>query len=397
MPDFVPEPTMNVDAAKHASRIELVSSDSHLAATIDQLSRVSRVAVDIESNGFFRYPERVCLVQLAAADSAFLVDPLSIEDMSALGVLFGDPSIEKIFHAGDYDVRSIKRDWGFKINNLFDTSIAAAFVGSKRLGLQSLVEEYIGVKLTKDTKLQRSDWTNRPLKPAALKYAANDVLYLIRVREALSMRLNEMGRHTWANEEFARLEHARFNENSDKHAFLSVKGSRDLDGRGLAVLRSLHEFREREARRVDRPLFKVIQDSVLIQLASKPSTNLSTVKGLSRRYRSKPGVRRLIAAINEGRRSDPLALPSSRNRHERTDHVERKAIQLRLRRLKEWRRELGRGLGMEPSLLWPTVSLQRIARNPNELGLEFTSPEVRIWQRSEFGASLKQFLDSIGD
>ena len=127
---------------KNMCRIELVNSASRLAETLNQLSGFTRVAVDIESNGFFRYPERVCLVQLASAEAAYLIDPLVIDDIGPLGELFSDRSVEKVFHAADYDVRSIHRDWGFRINNLFDTSIAAAFVGSKRLGLQAVVEEH---------------------------------------------------------------------------------------------------------------------------------------------------------------------------------------------------------------------------------------------------------------
>ena len=377
------------------SVFEFVSENSRLAEIVDMISSGTQVAVDIESNGFFRYPERVCLVQLATPETAFLVDPLAITDVSPLGDLFSDRSIEKIFHAADYDVRSIYRDWGFRVNNLFDTSIAAAFVGSTSLGLQAVVEEHAGVKLTKNAKLQRSDWTIRPLTKEALTYAADDVLHLAGVRDVLSNRLNELGRRAWVDEEFARLENARFSPNGGEHAFISVKGSRDLDGRELAILHSLCKFREREARRIDRPLFKVVQDSALIQLASEPETNLSRVKGLSRRYSRKPGSRRLRAAINEGRRSDPLSMPTPKSRFERSSPDEGKRITARLRRLKKWRRDLGLRYGLDPSLLWPTVSLQRMARDSNELGIEFASSEVRTWQRSEFGQSLNRELESI--
>ena len=251
------------------SQIELVSVESQLAEVVERISRAPRVAVDIESNGFFRYHERVCLVQLASAETAFLVDPLAIEDMRPLGDLLGDRSVEKVFHAADYDLRSLDRDWGFRVNNLFDTGIAAAFVDSKQLGLQSVVEEHAGVELAKHRKLQRSDWTLRPLSPEALKYAADDVLHLLQVREALSARLKELSRLAWAEEEFARLENVRHTPPDRELAFLSIKGSRDLDGRGLAVLRSLFQFREQEASRLDRPFFKVIPDSALVKLSSR--------------------------------------------------------------------------------------------------------------------------------
>ena len=148
----------------------------------------------------------------------------------------------------DYDLRSLDRDWGFRVNNLFDTSIAAAFAGSEQLGLQSVVEEHAGVELVKDRKLQRSDWTMRPLSPEALTYSADDVLHLLKVRESLSARLETLSRLSWAEEEFARMENVRHTPPERELAFLSIKGSRDLDGRGLAILRSLYQFREQEAK-----------------------------------------------------------------------------------------------------------------------------------------------------
>ena len=174
--------------------IEMVSTASRLAEVVDVLLQAPRVAVDLESNGFFRYHECVCLVQLSAGETAFLVDPLAIDDMGPLGVLLGDRSVEKVFHAADYDIRSLDRDWGFRVVGLFDTGIAAAFVGSSQLGLQSVVEQQIGLVLAKPRKLQRSDWTRRPLEPEALRYAADDVLHLQQVREALSARLQELSR-----------------------------------------------------------------------------------------------------------------------------------------------------------------------------------------------------------
>ena len=227
-------------------------------------------------------------MQLASAETAFLIDPLAIDDVRPLSDLLGNRSVEKVLHASDYDIRSFDRDWGFRVRNLFDTATAAAFVGSKKVGLQSVVEEYAGVEVAKSRKLQRSDWTLRPLSPEAITYAANDVLHLLAVREALSARLEELSRLEWVREEFARLEQVRHTPSDRESAFLSAKGSSDLDGRGLAVLRALFQFREREASRRDRPCFKVIPDFALVKLSSEPTANLSTVKGLGRFGRPRP-------------------------------------------------------------------------------------------------------------
>ena len=376
------------------SRIELVDTGSRLSEVVDSISRAPRVAVDIESNGFFRYHERVCLVQIAAYETAFLVDPLAIEDIQPLGDLLGDQSVEKVFHGADYDLRSLDRDWGFRVNNLFDTGIAAAFVGSTRLGLQSVVQERLGIELAKPKELQRSDWTMRPLTPEALAYAADDVLYLSRVREALALQLKELSRLEWAEEEFSRLENVKHTPADRESAFLAVKGSQGLDGRGLAILRSLFQFREREASRLDRSRFRVMPDSALVQVASEPTADLSTVKGLGQFGRS-PASKGLRAAIDQGLAAPHVTRPKPIRNEGALDPEERERVMLHLRVLKTWRGLLGRELQMDPSLLWPTVSLERLARRPDDLDPEFVSPEVRSWQRREFGDALRRTLATL--
>ena len=376
------------------SQFELVNTETRLAEVVSRMSRVPRVAVDVESNGFFRYHERVCLVQLAADETAFLVDPLAIGDVRPLGQLLSDQAVEKVLHAAGNDVRSLDRDWGFRVNNLFDTSIAAAFVGSTQLGLQSVLQEHMGLELAKLRKLQLSDWTIRPLSPEALKYAADDVLHLPGLRDVLAGQLKRLSRQEWAKEEFTRLENVRHTPSDRELAFLAIKGSRDLDGRGLAVLRSLFQFRERAARRLDRPPFKVIPDSALVQLSSDSSSNLTTVKGLGR-FGRPPASRGLKAAIEEGLRARLVTRPKRTWNENILSPTERREVEIRLRGLKTWRSQMGQELRLDPGLLWPAVSLERLARSPDSLEAELVSPEVRRWQKREFGGALRGVLATL--
>ncbi len=376
------------------SQIEFVNETPRLVEVIDLLRCAPQVAIDLESNGFFRYRERVCLVQLASDRAGFLVDPLAIKDVEPLGDLLRDKSVEKVFHAAHYDLQSLDRDWGFRVENLFDTSIAAKLVGSAQLGLQPLVEQYAGVKLVKSRKLQRSDWTKRPLSPAAKTYAINDVLYLRQVRDALSVRLEELSRWEWAREEFERLAVVRHTPVNREATFLSVKGSHDLDGRGRAVLRALFQWREGEARRLDRPVFKVLSDKVLLELASNPATDNSSLKKLGW-FGRPPANKRIKAAIKKGLRSELVTSPK-RTRASNTQSPEELArIDSRLRKLKAWRSALGTELGLEASVLWPRVSLERLSRDPTSLNSECNRPEVRSWQMREFGESLESVLASL--
>ena len=376
------------------NNIELVETETHLAKVIDRALGAPRVAVDIESNGFFRYMERVCLVQLAVAETAYLVDTVAIKDVQPLGSLLRDRSVEKIFHAAQNDIPSLHRDWGFRVVNVFDTQIAAKFVGEERDGLESVAKKFAGVDLAKPRKIQRSDWSKRPLSPRALEYAANDVLHLSKVRDSLSSRLHGLSRFEWVKEEFARLEGIEHTPKDQRLTFLSIKGSQKLDGRGLAILRSLAEFREREARRIDRPLFMVMQNSVLVEIASAPESDLSRVKGIGR-YARNPGIRRLKSAIRKGQRSKPVERPPRKRSELPRSRDERERADARYETLRRWRNQLGQDLGLSPGLLWPKASLTRLAWNPGDLQSEFARPEVRDWQEREFGSALSKVLESL--
>ena len=352
----------------------------------------SRVALDIESNGFHRYPERVCLVQLAIGDNVFLIDPLAFENIAPLGELMASPSVEKIFHAADYDIRSLDRDWHFRVTPLFDTSIAAAFTGHRSLGLASLLKERLDVDILKSKRLQRADWTNRPISAEMQEYAASDVRYLHQFASILRERLEELGRTGWVREECERLASVKYVPTDFDAAFLTVKGSRELNGRELAILRSLHGFREREARNRDRPPFKIFSDAAMVTLAASHDCDLSEVKGLGRYAygRRASGVRR---AIREGLDVEPVRRPRNKRKdHPRLGAGERKIARERLRRLKQWRLDLALTLDLDPGLLWPARSLERISANPCHIESEVHDSSVRRWQRQGFAASLSAFV-----
>ena len=371
----------------------MLTGSHELAALANRLATEPRVAFDLEANGFFSYPERVCLIQVGFDGVAFLVDPLSIDDMGPLGKILADPKIEKILHSADYDVRSLDRDWGFRIDRLFDTSIAAAFVGMERLGLGTVALELLGVELPKSKRLQRANWGLRPLTEEAANYAAGDVLHLMALRDVLGKRLAEKGRTEWVAEECARLAEVRFNTPDPALAFLSVKGSKGLDGKALAVLRSLHAHREREALRRDVPPFKVVSDAVLAALAEDPAQELAKVKGIGPYGRG--GLARDVKnALAEGLHAPPVKRPP-RAAGVRMTAAHRARAKDRLTRLKAWRTEHGKALELDPALLWPAASLERLSRDNSNLDEELKSPEVRRWQAREFGEPLRKLLADI--
>ncbi len=364
---------------------ERVTTRARLEEVVESAQRQPRVAVDLESNNFHRYPDRVCLVQLATPGAVYIIDPLSIEDIAPLGELLADAAVEKVFHSANSDLRLLDRDWKFPVRGLFDTSVAAALVGSERLGLAAVLAEYLGIEIDKNKKLQRADWSLRPLTGALLRYAALDVLHLERLATLLYQRLDELGRTEWVEEECRRLEAIRYVAPDAEWRFLSVKGSRDLDGRGLAVLRSLHAFRETEAVRCDRPPFRIFSDTAMVELAAGPHSDLARVKGLGRygRGRLSSGVRH---AIQVGLRAGPVRRPRKRTAAFRENRT-------RLRLLKDWRAGEANRLNLSPFLLWPTASLARLSTTWTDgLDDEMESKDVRRWQRQELGEALWTFM-----
>ena len=164
---------------------EVIDTPARLASLVETLLQEPCIALDSESNSFHRYPERVCLVQIATRTDAWMIDPLAFEDVTSFGRLLADKGVEKVIHAADNDVRSFDREWGFRVGNVYDTSIAGRFTGMRRSGLDTVLLEGLGVTIKKSKNLQRADWTVRPLSAEAMAYAVDDVTHLIdRVRLA---------------------------------------------------------------------------------------------------------------------------------------------------------------------------------------------------------------------
>ncbi len=297
-----------------------------------------------------------------------------------------DVSIKKVVQAADYDVRSLDRHCGLPIHNLFDTSIAAHFTGITQLGLAALTRDLLGITINKSKRLQRADWGQRPLSAEALEYAATDVRHLLALREILDQRLRALGRVAWVAEECARIEEVRYTAPNLETAYLSAKGTKDLDGRGLAVLQSLFLFREEEARRQHRPPFFVLPDATLVFLATSPGTALSEVPGLGQ-----TGLKRFGQGLQQALHNGTTA-PLIRRPHPiRVKRASEEQI-LRLSYLKEWRTSLGSSLSLDPSLLWPLTSLERLAKAPDTLNVELASDSIRHWQRDVVAFSLQTCL-----
>ena len=244
-----------------------VNTADRLAELVGRLTGTAEIAVDTEGDSLHHYPARLSLVQLAApGGGAWLVDPLAVDDLGPLRQVFGDPRTTTVLHAGDNDLVDLKRRHGLLFARVFDTSVAARFLGAPALGLDVLLSTYLVIDLPPSR--QKDDWSERPLSEAQLRYAVGDVEYLLPLKARLVEELTRVGRLAWVEEECAALAAQLVAERTtDPAAYAGLKGARELSPRALAILRELYELREALARRLDRPPFKVFNDEVLVRLA----------------------------------------------------------------------------------------------------------------------------------
>ena len=262
----------------------LIDTDDAFCRLLERLEREPALAVDTESNSFHAYFEKVCLIQLSTEEADDAVDPLRV-DVRPLGKLFADPAVEIVFHAADFDIRGLKRDYGMKFTRLFDTMLAAKLLGYPQMSLAALVRRHFGTTLKKEH--QRSDWGKRPLSAAQLEYAYKDTRFLLALREVLRGELERTGRAAEAERVFKRQvacepRKKRF----DKEGFRRLRGFAALDAAQRELVCALYLLREERARTVDRPPFKVFGDEAIIELARlrpRGEDELLRVRGIGAR------------------------------------------------------------------------------------------------------------------
>jgi len=277
-------------ALDHLPPAQYIDDDHRLQDIVPLLAREPLLAIDTESNSLHAYRERVCLIQISTRDADYIIDPLTIGDLSSLGPIFANSRVEKIFHAAEYDLMCLKRDFNFSIRNLFDTMVAARVCSYRAVGLGALLKEFLDIHV--DKSHQRDDWGQRPLAASSLRYAQMDTHYLPTLRDHLKARLAEMNREPEAYELFDELCGVRMaNNHFNPEGYWRLALPNNLNTRQAAILRELYLWRDQLAERRDVPPFKVLSDKTLIALAKQSPDSprdLNSIHGMSdgniRRY-----------------------------------------------------------------------------------------------------------------
>lgn len=386
-PEGAGKVTMDSNVGKQP---EMIVTEAGLARLAGRLSGERVLAFDLEADSLHHYREKVCLIQIATSREVYLVDPLAVPDVSPLGPILENPAIRKVFHGADYDIRSLHRDFGIEVHNLFDTMIACQFLGEKEVGLAAALKKRFGVEL--DKRYQKADWSRRPLEPGMIEYAAADTSLLVSLYRQLEGELKALGRLSWVEEESELLSEVRAADRDGEPFYCRFKGSGRMDPRSLAVLEELLVYRDGRARLSDRPPFKVLPNETLRILAEKKPRkpqDLNGIPGLTPRSVERHG-REILKAVAVACDLPEELLP----RICRPPRPEKDPLrEARLKRLKLWRESKSLELGMDGGILVNNALLEVLAKEvPRDpAGLD-SIPSMRKWQREELGPGLLSAL-----
>ena len=365
---------------------EWIRTPDSLSRLADDLRGCRALAIDSESDSLYHHFDKVCLIQLASERGrAVLLDPLAVRDLRPLAPLMADPQVTKVLHGADYDVTTLKRDFGFSFAGVFDTMLAARFLGLPEIGLQAVARHELQVELSKGS--QKDDWSRRPLTPTQEAYALADVQHLLPIRARLEDQLRAKGRLAWLEEEcaaVAALDPAR--RRNDKDAYQKVKGARRLSPRALAILRELFSWREGRAESTDTPAFKVLGNETLLAMAGAAPRTRDDLGRLRLPSRLFDHALDLLGAVERGSSVPEPDLPRipREPRPLVSDETRR-----RVQGLKTWRAQEAEAQKLDPSVLLPQRLIDRLAETaPRDIGMLEGVEGLRRWRVLAFGPAL---------
>jgi ribonuclease D len=319
---------------------------------------------------------------------------MAVDPSTVLAPILEDPSIEVVMHGADFDIRLLQRDLGIGLKGLFDTQIAATLLGARAFGLASLLEEHLGVKLSK--KHQRADWAQRPLPEAFLEYAADDTRHLLALAEILSERLRSLGRDAWAEEEFRAQESIEWVEDSTDPV-TRLKAARHMTPRQVTSLRTALAWRDEIARMRDRAPFRVVGDQVLLSIIGEQPEGveeLASLKGMSPRLARRHGgdLLRRLRAVDGLDESGLQPYPRPPQNGPGRATPEEEALMDAVRTLRSQRAE---EIGLDKGVLLSNALITMIVRTmPDSLSALNDLPGVRAWQMELLGEDILSILGS---
>ncbi|MBX3232301.1 MAG: HRDC domain-containing protein [Labilithrix sp.] len=343
----------------------MVADERGLAAVAERLAGAPVLAVDVESNGLFKYRASLCTLQLATPDAEPIVVDALATPLAPLARVLAESGPRKIVHDIAFDAR-ILAESGVLLGNVFDTSLAARMLGRTATGLAALLQSELGVAM--DKKLQHHDWTERPLERQHIAYLEADVAHLPALAARLEREVAERGIAAEIEEETRyRLAQAAASvaAGDPRAPYLRMKGIDRVAREELPLLRRLAEVREAEARALDVPPYKVIGPDVLFAIAkARPRTmdELTRVKNALAGHRARAIAPKLLAAVAQGVADGAIPdADAALLERPRLPSAQIKARRAREHRLTAWRRAEAKRRGVDEQVVLPGHCLQDLA------------------------------------
>lgn len=344
------------------SQHEWIDDQARFEAVVNELLSAERYALDTEFHRERTYFPQLALLQIAWADGLVLVDPFAVDLAPFAQVLGGDGLA--VLHAADQDLEVLDQACGTRPRRLFDTQLAAGFLGMSSPSLLTLVDKLLGIRLPKGDRL--TDWTRRPLTDEQQSYAASDVIYLVELYERISDGLRERGRLAWAEEECDLLLRRARGPQDPATAWWRIKESRQLRGKARGVAQELAAWRERRAAELDTPSRFVLPDMAVAGIAHRPPRSLSelgAVRGLDGRHVKGDLGREIMEAVERGQ-----ALPVSDLRLPPTDDLDRH-LRPAVTLVSAWVGQLSSELDIDATLLGTRADLHSFLRGDDDAKL----------------------------
>jgi ribonuclease D len=354
-----------------------VADDAALRDVVNDAMSAPLYALDTEFHRERTYFPRLALVQLQWGKINVLIDPLAVDPRGLANLLRG--SGLAVLHASQQDLEVLRYAVGEVPSRLFDTQLAAGFIGYSTPSLAALAQSQLKVTLSKGDRM--TDWLRRPLTESQCSYARSDVAYLEQLFERISGRVDQLGRTTWVNEACEELRVRPWGESNPADAWLRIKDARALKGEARGVAQALAAWRERRAMATNIPLRRVMSDMALLgiaQAAPRSTEDLAHARGVDERYLSGSIAREILAAVKEGRER---VVELDTQAHDPLEKRLRPAVTL----VTAWIGELARTAEIDPTL---------VATNRDIVAL-LAGGESRLahgWRRDLVGRDIERLL-----
>jgi len=362
--------------------VRYVDTPAALQQFCDELGTPEWLALDTEFLREKTYYPKLCLLQLATPQLVACIDPIAISDLTPVLDIIFDERVTKVMHSGRQDLEILYHLGGKVPVPVFDTQIAALLLGyPEQVGYASLVSGELGVVL--DKLHTRADWSLRPLSADQIKYAADDVIYLVQVYQQLTEKLERFERSDWLSGDFSRLTNPDLYDIPPADAWLKVKGGNRLRGDSLAVMQSLAAWREQVARDKNRPKGWILRDDALLEIARhRPdsTSSLGKIRGLSEGLVKHSG-NRIIDIVRQAREKKPLAFPD-KGKHARLSADQGALVDVMMAIV----RLSGERNSLNPTVLATRKQLERLVCGDREVAV------LQGWRKQLVGEQLLTFI-----